>query len=645
MNHWVMDYETLKNCFVAVFIHYKTDETKVFVVHKLRNDLPELLEFYKENVENKERHISFNGLAFDSQITEAIIRSKDILDQTPDAVARAIYKVAQDTIQRSNRREFARYAPWLLSIPQLDIFKMNHWDNPAKRSSLKWLQYAMDWHTVQEMPIDHTYEVQTMEELDTIISYCKNDVLSTKQLMNLSKPLIDVRKNIKKKYGLDCYNFSNTKMGSELLLKLYCKATGQEKRDVKEYRTYREQIPIKDILFPYVQFQSIELIGFYTKLQTVIIKNTKKDFKHVLNYEGYEFHYGAGGIHQCIEKGIYKVDDRFIIKDADVASQYPSVACENQMYPAHLGPAFFKVYKEDIVDVRLAEKRKAPEDKDMAIIEGFKEAANASYGNSNSEHSWLYDPQYTMRTTINGQLLITMLVEDWLLNIPEAQLLQTNTDGATLRFPKEYMPTYEKICKKWESITRLTLEFADYKAMYIWDVNNYIAQYDSGKTKCKGRFEWEDLQNHKVSHLSKNKSHLIVAKAIYNYLINDIVPEQYLMDNRNIYDYCAGVRAKGDWKFTNSCYTREGMVYEELQSTLRYYITNKGCKIIKKNKKDGREIQVEAGVWLQQEFNTYVEKKWEDYDVNESYYINQIYKELNNLVPKPKMQQALEFPE
>ena len=52
-----------------------------------------------------------------------------------------------------------------------------------------------------------------------------------------------------------------------------------------------------------------------------------------------------------------------------------------------------------------------------------------------------------MQTTINGQLLITMLVEDLLLNIPESTLLQTNTDGATLKFPKEYLPIYEKLCK------------------------------------------------------------------------------------------------------------------------------------------------------------------------------------------------------
>ena len=33
MNHWIMDYETLKNCFVAVFKHYKTDEMKIFSIY------------------------------------------------------------------------------------------------------------------------------------------------------------------------------------------------------------------------------------------------------------------------------------------------------------------------------------------------------------------------------------------------------------------------------------------------------------------------------------------------------------------------------------------------------------------------------------------------------------------------------------
>ncbi len=45
-NHYVHDYETLPNCFLAVFEHYKTDDTFVFTVGLLRNDLKNFLTLY-----------------------------------------------------------------------------------------------------------------------------------------------------------------------------------------------------------------------------------------------------------------------------------------------------------------------------------------------------------------------------------------------------------------------------------------------------------------------------------------------------------------------------------------------------------------------------------------------------------------------
>jgi hypothetical protein len=292
---------------------------------------------------------------------------------------------------------------------------------------------------------------------------------------------------------------------------------------------------------------------------------------------------------------------------------------------------FYNVYKEYIVDIRLNEKAKKDKG-DKAIVEGFKEAANASYGNSNSQHSWLYDPQYTMQTTINGQLLLTMLVEELLLEFPDSLLLQTNTDGATLKFKKTDEARYYEICKAWEEKTQLILEFADYSKMIIRDVNNYIGIYTNGKVKCKGSFEWEDLQNNKPSHLHKNKSHLIIPKAIYAYFVDDILPEQYLQDNRNIFDYCAGAKSKGGWEFNIKCIIDGIYSNLPLQKTIRYYISNSGCKIVKKHK-DGREIQTEAGHWVQTIFNLYEERPWEEYDINEKYYLDAIYNEIANIIP------------
>ena len=72
-NHWVMDYETLFDCFTAVFEDYKTNKTEVFVICRLRNDLPEFIKFLEQNIQNKEWHISYNGLGFDAQVTHYIL--------------------------------------------------------------------------------------------------------------------------------------------------------------------------------------------------------------------------------------------------------------------------------------------------------------------------------------------------------------------------------------------------------------------------------------------------------------------------------------------------------------------------------------------------------------------------------------------
>ncbi|NCD06172.1 MAG: hypothetical protein EOL97_08640 [Spirochaetia bacterium] len=77
----------------------------------------------------------------------------------------------------------------------------------------------------------------------------------------------------------------------------------------------------------------------------------------------------------------------------------------------------------------------------------------------------------------------------------------------------------------------------------------------------------------------------------------------------------------------------------KLNKIVRYYVSNNGCKIVKRNP-DGREIQTESGEWMQTIFNKFQDKEWKDYNVNERCYLEKIYKEINNIEPieenKPK---------
>ena len=621
--HWVMDYETLSNCFVAVFEDVKSEEKEVFVCHESRNDIEELVHFLNRNINLNEWHVSFNGLGFDSQITEYILRNQgSLIHNTGDAIAKYLYGKAQSIIRRQNEGEFLEFSPRDLQIRQVDVFKLNHWDNPAKRSSLKWIQYTMDWKNIIDMPIHHTSTV-VEEQIPEIIKYCSNDVKSTKQIMKLSKEQINLRKTLTEEYDIDLFSASEPRISKELFLHFLSKATGIKKYDLRQTRTKREQIIFKDIILPYIEFKTATFQNLLKKFQDVVLYpgETKGGFKYSVQYKGVKSDYGLGGMHGARASKVYKADDDMVIITSDVISFYPNLAIRNKWAPAHLPKEVFC----DLYEWFFNERKKIPKSDPKNYV--YKIILNSTYGLSNDENSFLYDPQFTMSITINGQLSLTMLYEMICEEIPGAIPLMQNTDGLETMIPREYQEKYMEICARWEQITNLQLEHDTYSKLVLGDVNNYIAVTESGKSKCKGRFEYDNLALH------KNKSFLIIPKALHAYFVEGIKPEKFIAENLNIFDFCGGVKIKGDWRFTEHKVEDGTYVEGKLQDTIRYYITKNGSKIIKKHNTDGREIQVEAGRWLQKLMINYEEKPFEDYQVNYDYYLEKVRKEIESLEP------------
>ena len=623
--HWVMDYETLRNCFIGVFEDVKSEHQEVFVCHKSQNDIVDLIHFLKRNQNLNEWHISFNGLAFDSQITEHILRNEDQLIYgygDGEEIARWIYGKAQEAIQKSNDREFATFSPKDLSIRQIDVFKLNHWDNPAKRSSLKWIQYTMDWKNIMDMPIHHTTEVES-SQIPEIIKYCINDVKSTKKIMHLSKEQINLRKALTEEYNIDLFSASEPRISKELFLHFLSKETGIKKYDLKQMRTQRDQIVFKDIILPYIEFKTATFQNLLKKFQEVVLYpgETKGGFKYSVQYKGVKTDYGLGGIHGARSSKVYNSTDDMVIMSSDVVSFYPNLAIRNNWAPAHLPKQEFSQLYEWFFEERKKIPKKDPKNYVYKII------LNSTYGLSNDENSFLYDPQFTMSITINGQLSLSMLYEMICEEIPNAIPLMQNTDGLETMIPREYEAKYMEICERWEKMTNLLLEHDKYSKIVLGDVNNYIAVNEAGKSKCKGRFEYKDLALH------KNKSFLVIPQALHAYFVDGVKPEKFIKENLNIFDFCGGVKIKGDWKFTEHKVV-DGLYKEEpLQHTIRYYISKSGSKIIKKNNSDNREIQVEAGKWMQSLMIDYVDKPFEDYNINYDYYLEKVRKEINSLEP------------
>ena len=657
--HWVMDFETLSNCFVAVFEHYKEPEVKVFAVCNLQNDFTSLVEFLNTNVARQEWHISYNGLAFDAQVTEFILDNHKALQELDgDEIAGAIYAFAQETIDLMRNKLFPKYSPYRMRIRQIDIFKLNHWDNPAKSSSLKWIQYSMDWWNVLDMPIHHTELITNKKDLEMVIEYCINDVSSTKQIMHISTQQIRLRAGLSEEYGIDLYSASEPRISKELFAYYLSKELGIEKKELKKLRTPRPMIKVKDLILPYVEFKTPEfqeLLNFFKSKILVTDPNdpksgTKGALSYSVRYKDVKTDYGLGGVHGANNRGVYKSDKDMVIMSSDVTSYYPNLAIRNKWAPAHLDKEQFCTLYEWFFD----ERKKIPKSNPMNYV--YKIILNSTYGLSNDANSFLYDPEFTMRITINGQLSLTMLYEMICEEIPNCVPIMQNTDGLETLIPREYEAKYMEICERWEKMTQLNLEHDKYQKIVFADVNNYIAVYDwkelnpadwkekqkkspddlykivNGKflhasAKCKGRFEYSGLALH------KNKSKLIVPKAIYQYFIHGVLPEEYLAKNRNILDYCIGTKAKGNWQLEIRTVKDGELVTDPLQKTIRYYVSKSGGKVFKTNP-DGREQQLVAGKYLQTMHNVLDEKNFEEYDVDLQYYKTLIEKEINSIIQR-----------
>ena len=122
----------------------------------------------------------------------------------------------------------------------------------------------------------------------------------------------------------------------------------------------------------------------------------------------------------------------------------------------------------------------------MVIMEGFKLAANGIYGKSGEESSFLYDPLYTMKTTIAGQLFLSMFTEKLVNACPEIKFIQHNTDGLTYLVKRSHLSLVKEVTKEMEDLTGLYIEDNIYNLLVMRDVNNYLAKYESGDIKYKG---------------------------------------------------------------------------------------------------------------------------------------------------------------
>lgn len=611
---WIFDIEQFQNFHSCTFMNRDDiTEIKQFVICESRNDFVDYYLFLKNECAGL---IGFNNVNFDYPLIHFFISFMEGYPAGRELLPDTLNKFLYEETQRIVKAEYSSIPEYETRIPQLDLFRIHHFDNKNKRTSLKAIEIAINFENVQDLPFEPDHIVET-DEIDQILEYNLNDVKATREFYLLTMDAIDMRKKLGSKYKLNLRNANDPKIGQEIFGHEIAKRKDWRYKYLKELRTYRHYIRFNECILPYIEFRSNEFKTLLEELKSMEITTTYDAFNKSVIFKGFKYDYGTGGIHGCIEPGVYKAEGDIIIMDIDVKSYYPNLAIENKFFPQHLGEDFVEVYRDLFL-----QRLQAQKEKDQATNSGLKLALNGTFGKSNDKFSLFYDPKYFIQITINGQLLLTMLAEEIALDIPTAEFLQVNTDGITVRIPETEKEMLEMICKSWEQKTRLILEFKQYSMMVIRDVNNYMAVDTTGKPKYKGCFEITPQQNGAVAY-NKDWSMRVVPKALDAYYRYGTPIEDFIRNHDNIFDFCLGFRAREGWELYRTYIECGYKIKEKLQRTIRYYVSNNGDSITKEN--DDSIIQLEAG-YACTLFNRYIKREMSEYNINYSYYISQANK-------------------
>lgn len=626
MKFIIGDIETYLEYFLCVFYLPEGDKWYKFEVNKWTDELNLFVEF----IETHEEYyfVFYNGLRFDTQVIEFIIRNHKSWESLSQLdICSIIHQNANDTISDANFGLLPKYRETSLSFKTLDPFEILHFSNKNRLIGLKQLEFELDLQNIELIPIAPDKRDLTKDEIIQIWDYCKNDTYALYELLlvvlgETSHPLykgnnqLELRQNIEEEFGIKCLNFSDSKIGDEIVKKYYCQEKNIDYTDLPKKGFFRKNIYAKNCIAKYIEFKTPELQKFL-----LVLKNKsfglKDEFKEVIHFYGNNYSFMKGGLHTEQQPQIFHATDEKLIIDYDVSSYYPAIIINNKQYPFHLGKEFLTGYRK-LYEKRLELKPLSKENKKIkGIVDALKLSVNSVYGKSSDVQSWIYDKQLTLFTTLTGELSLMMLIEAY--ELAGIKVISANTDGVTIYTEKTNIQKVEEINNWWMGLTNYELEKTDYSSIYFLSVNDYIAIKTSGDVKKKGDM-CTDFE------LYKNKSARIVPLALEQYFVNHIPVEQTIKSHTNIYDFCIRQKASKDFHYEGISKNGKN-VYNKL---IRYYVANEGEKLLKiKNptcETNAAPVsQVEAGEWKCFVCNK-LSKDHPSTNINFSYYIEKAEK-------------------
>lgn len=354
------DIECFWNYFEVGFKNFETKDTFTFEIAEDIDQSKELYEFLRDIDAKNTFFISFNGIDYDNIVTNYFYKNyKYFVEKefTPLDICHALKEFSNYVINNKDSYDDEQIKKYKYHNKWIDIDLLRYWSKKTRQEgnlSLKSLGIQLEHGRVQELPYDFN-KILTKEERDDIKDYnVNNDLVITDKLCQKMRPQIIQRQDANEKYGFNSFSWDGVKLGLNILLEEYCKKYNYDRKNVNSLRGKLEPMKLERIILDKIKFTETEEVirpivekgkityycnSFYTllkHLKTRITDNTK-ELSYSVILDAVKYDLKSGGLHTYHNPEIVSPDlDKFIYRDKDVNSMYPTLGATYRYVPRHL---------------------------------------------------------------------------------------------------------------------------------------------------------------------------------------------------------------------------------------------------------------------------------------------------------------------
>ena len=587
----------------------------------------------------------YNNQAYDDMMFKAFMMYFNRFDNTKQLITKLkevsdkIISLQDDKDAFWKDRELDLIRKYPLPWATVDLFKVyalnsagvNVDKDSGERKkfgkSLKQVSINLKWHNLLDFklpPIDDeegdvyrkkdAYRGMTNEQLNHLITndfdryilpkyvepmlhYNKNDVYLVCEIARQKPDEIKLRYSLGAAFNLNLLCAARSTIADKLLYKFYSERSGLSVDKFKDLRTQRTALSFNKIIFPHICFRTKQLQDLLKDMKKVVIYRTNKDaFEKVIQFYGTTYTIATGGLHSQDRPAVLTSTDKYTYVHYDISSFYPSVMVAYNIAPKHLNNNVFVKMVDYFRLTRI--KCKHTKDEDGLVVAGvhnklaaeaLKIVINAIYGKFGFEMFFLFDRFAQMQVTINGQLMVMMVVEA--LELDGIHVVSANTDGIIVKLPKDKEEDFKRITDDWCAQNKLGADSERYKLFVTRDINNYFDIQSNDKVEYKGGLDPKQY----LKDLKKGYDMPIVAKAVFEYFAHDTPVMETLRNHKDILDFCKTQNVGKQFEVVYQKVENGKVVDVHSQRHVRFYVSTKGVIIMKENVNSNQRSVLASG--------------------------------------------------